>query len=222
MSIFDINFIILKFPGYDLSAVELIGTLSGLLCVIYCARERVVTWPLGIINAVFFFMLFYQARLYPDMFLQVYYSGTSIFGWWRWTHPRHERETDHKDELKVSRISNRLFMIILAATFGMALLAGAGAQRIHLWLPSLFPEPSSFPYADSFVALFSITAQVLLTLKKNEAWMIWLIVDTAASFIYFSRGIYLVGIEYIIFGCLAAAGLWNWSRIMGRYGREAA
>ena len=222
MNIFDINFIIFRLPGYSLSAVEFIGTLTGLLCVICCARERVISWPLGIINAIFFFMLFYQARLYPDMFLQVYYFITSIFGWWRWTHPRHELETDGKDELKVSRINNRVFFSVLVFTSVAAMLAGAGVQRIHLWLPSVFSEPSSFPYADSFVAVFSITAQVLLTLKKNEAWMIWLVVDTFAAFIYFARGIYLVGIEYIIFGMIDAAGLWNWRRIMGGYSGEAA
>lgn len=222
MNVFDINFIILKFPGYNLSAVEFIGTLTGMLCVIYAARERVVSWPLGIINAVFFFMLFYQARLYPDMFLQIYYLATSVYGWFRWTHPRHELETDSKDELKVSVISSRLFFIIMAGTLCVSILAGAGAQRIHLWFPAIFPEPSSFPYADSFVAIFSITAQVLLTLKKNEAWIIWVVVDSVAAVIYFRKGIYLVGAEYVVFGLIAAAGLWNWRRIMGAYVQEAA
>lgn len=221
MNIFDINFIILKLPGYNLSAVEFIGTLSGMLCVIYAARERVVSWPLGIINSVFFFMLFYQARLYPDMFLQVYYFATSVYGWFRWTHPRHELETDSKDELKVSVISSRIFFTIMAGTLCASILAGAGAQRIHLWFPTFFPEPSSFPYADSFVAIFSITAQVLLTLKKNEAWIIWVVVDSVAAVIYFKKGIYLVGTEYVIFGLIAAAGLWNWRRIMTGYCEEA-
>lgn len=221
MNIFDINFILFHLPGYDLSAVEFIGTVTGMFCVIYCARERVISWPLGIINAVFFFMLFYQARLYPDMFLQIYYFATSIFGWWRWTHPLHELESDSKDELKVSRIANARFILLLLLTFAVSLLAGAGAERLHRWFPVLFPEPASFPYADSFVAVFSITAQVLLTLKKNEAWILWFAVDITAAVIYFMKGIYLVGTEYVIFGIIAAAGLWNWNRIMDSYSREA-
>ena len=166
-------------------------------------------------------MLFYQSRLYPDMFLQVYFLVTSIYGWFRWTHPRNEFEADSKDELKVSVISSRFFLIIMAGAFGLSLLAGTGAQRIHLWLPGLFPEQASFPYADSFVAVFSITAQVLLTLKKNEAWIIWVVVDAAASAIYFMKGIYLVGAEYVVFGLIAAAGLWNWKSIMAGYREEA-
>lgn len=222
MIIFDINYILFRLPGYNLSAVEFIGTVTGMLCVVYCARERVVSWPLGIINAVFFFMLFYQARLYPDMFLQVYYFLTSIFGWWRWTHPRHELETDSKDELKVSRINLWAFAVIISASLAVSVLAGAGAARLHAWFPVVFPEPASFPYADSFVAVFSITAQVLLTLKKNEAWMLWVVVDTTAAVIYFMKGIYLVGAEYVIFGIIAAAGLWNWNRIMAGYRGEVA
>ena len=43
--------------------------------------------------------------------------------------------------------------------------------------------------------------------------MIWLVVDTFAAFIYFTRGIYLVGVEYIIFGMIAVTDV---SGIQGR------
>jgi len=222
MNLFDINYIFFKLPGYNVSAVEFIGTLTGLLCVMYAAKEKVISWPFGIVNAVFFFILFYQARLYPDMLLQIYYLATSVYGWWRWTHPRDESETDYKDELKVSRIGIYGIALILTATVAASAAAGAGVARVHLWLPAVFPEPAAFPYADSFVALLSITAQVLLSLKKNEAWILWIIVDAVAAVIYMMKGIYLVSGEYVVFGLIASAGLWNWSRIFNDYIAEAA
>lgn len=222
MNLFDINFIMFQFPGYSVSAVEFIGTATGLICVICAARERVISWPFGIINAIFFFMLFYQARLYPDMLLQIYYLGTSVYGWWRWTHPRDESETDYKNELRVASIGISGLFMIIAAVLAASALAGAGVERIHLWLPAIFPEPAAFPYADSFVAIMSVVAQVLLSLKKREAWILWIIIDAAAAVIYMMKGIYLVSGEYVIFGLIASTGLWNWNRIFTGYAEETA
>ena len=222
MNFFDINYILFQLPGYSVSAVEFIGTATGLICVICAARERVISWPFGIINAIFFFMLFYQARLYPDMLLQIYYLGTSVYGWWRWTHPRDESETDYKNELRVASIGISGLFMIIAAVLAASALAGAGVERIHLWLPAIFPEPAAFPYADSFVAIMSVVAQVLLSLKKREAWVLWIIVDIVAAAIYMMKGIYLVSGEYVIFGLIASAGLWNWNRIFSGYAEEAA
>ncbi|HPJ43635.1 MAG TPA: nicotinamide riboside transporter PnuC, partial [Spirochaetota bacterium] len=204
MNFFDINYIMFHLPGYSVSAIEFIGTATGLICVICAAKERIISWPFGIINAIFFFILFYQARLYPDMMLQIYYLGTSVYGWWRWTHPRDESEADYKNELKVASIGNSGLIIIITAVIALAVLAGTGVERVHLWFPVIFPEPAAFPYADSFVAIMSVVAQVLLSLKKREAWVLWIIVDIVAAVIYMMKGIYLVSGEYIIFGLIAS------------------
>ncbi|HOP64500.1 MAG TPA: nicotinamide riboside transporter PnuC [Spirochaetota bacterium] len=221
MNFFDINYILFQLPGYGVSAVEFIGTATGLLCVIYAAREKIISWPLGIVNAIFFFILFYQARLYPDMLLQIYFFATSVYGWWRWTHPRDELETDSKDELKVSRLENTELLAMTALTVAASILAGSAAERFHLWLPFIFPEPAAFPYADSFVAVMSVTAQILLSIKKLEAWILWVIVDAVAMTIYLQKGIYLVSAEYLVFGIIASSGLLNWNRIFSGYGAEA-
>ncbi len=222
MNFFSVNLILFSIAGYPVSSVELIGTLSGFLCVIYSARGAIISWPLGIINSIFFFTLFYQMRLYPDMFLQIYFLITSIFGWWRWSNPKNEFETDNRDELKISSLGLYAFAPLSTAAIAVSAISGFFISGIHISIPSLFPEPSSFPYADSVVAILSITAQILLSLKKSEAWILWIIVDAAASIIYFKKGIYLVGIEYVIFGIIASAGLWNWKRILSNYESEEA
>ncbi len=220
MKFFDINYILFQLPGYGVSAVEFAGTATGLLCVVYASRARVISWPLGIINAVFFFILFYQTRLYPDMLLQIYFFCTSIYGWWRWTHPRDKNETDSLNELRVTRMKPRAITFTVAVMAAGALVAGSSAERFHSWFPTLFPEPAAFPYADSFVAVVSVTAQILLSQKKLEAWILWVIVDAVALTIYMKKGIYLVSAEYLVFGIIASAGLVNWRRIILSYNNE--
>jgi nicotinamide mononucleotide transporter len=111
MSLFDINTIFFEFVGYSMSYLEFFGVLFGLLAIYLSAKGNVLTWPVGLVNVVLAFLLYYQIRLYPDMLLQLFFLFTNVIGWWRWTHP-HEREMDANNQLRVSFMS-RLDVIML-------------------------------------------------------------------------------------------------------------
>ncbi len=49
--------------------------------------------------------MFYQVQFYSDMLLQVYFLIMSFYGWWKWTHPKDETETNKRDELKISNLT---------------------------------------------------------------------------------------------------------------------
>ena len=44
MNFFDVNSIITTILGYPLSYLELIGTISGLICVWLAAKQNILTW----------------------------------------------------------------------------------------------------------------------------------------------------------------------------------
>ena len=73
MTLFDINNIAYEIIGYQISYVELIGTLFGLISVYLATKTNILTWATGIINELFLFILFFQVQLYADMFLQVFF-----------------------------------------------------------------------------------------------------------------------------------------------------
>jgi nicotinamide mononucleotide transporter len=209
MQFFDINNIFIELMGYHMSYLEFFGTVAGAIAVWLSAKANVWSWPLGLINVTLFFFLFFQVQLYPDMFLQVFFFITNLMGWWRWKHPKLEEE-DRKHELKVSFIPRKqLILLFLTGMFG-TILFGRFASSLHEILPSVFNKPSAFPYADSFVTVMSIGATFLMIQKKVECWIIWIIVDAIAAYMYFAKGIKFVGIEYLAFCFIAVFGLWNW------------
>jgi nicotinamide mononucleotide transporter len=208
---FDINKIFFELWGYRISYLEFFGTVAGFVAVWLASRANIWSWPLGLINVTLFFFLFYQVQLYPDMFLQVFFFITNLMGWWRWTHPK-PFEEDRKKELKVSYMPVRNLVVFSLLGLAGTFLSGTMASRIHDWFPSIFPLPSAFPYADSFVLIMSIVATFLMIQKKIESWVIWIVVDVVATIMYFMKGIKFVGIEYLIFCFIAAYGLWNWIR----------
>ena len=64
--------------------VEILGFVSGALCVWLVARQNVWNWPIGIANNITFLILFWTAGLYADSSLQVVYVGLAVYGWWAW------------------------------------------------------------------------------------------------------------------------------------------
>ncbi len=209
MNFFSHQSIFFTVLGYPMSYLEFFGTLAGAIAVFLSAKANVWSWPLGIVNVVLFFFLFYQVQLYPDMFLQVFFFVTNLMGWWRWTNPRLGEE-DKNSQLRVTKMAPRAWLLFFAIGMIGTFLFGSLAKNLHSFFPVLFSQPSAFPFADSFVTVMSIVATYLMVQKKMECWLVWILVDAVACYLYFSKGIMLVGIEYVVFCFIAAFGFWHW------------
>jgi nicotinamide mononucleotide transporter len=208
-ALFSINTVVYTILDYPLTLVELIGTIFGLWSVILAARASIWNYPIGIINIIFFFATFYQVQLYADMTLQVYFLLISIYGWWVWANPR-PTQMDAQQALKITRNTWQVNLGI-----GVAIVVGAGVlglffANVHQLLPALFPTPAAYPYADSLVMAMSIAAMYLLSIKKWENWVIWVAVDTCSMGLFYSKGIKLIALEYVVFWAIAAYGGYRW------------
>lgn len=209
MEFFNISNIFFELWGYSMSYLEFFGTVAGFIAVYLASRANIWSWPIGIINVTLFFFLFYQVQLYPDMFLQVFFFVTNLLGWWRWAHPR-PFEEDKKKQLKVSYVPVRQLLVLTLTGLAGTFLFGSLASRLHEWFPVVFSKPSAFPYLDSFVTVMSIITTFLMIQKKIESWIIWIVIDAVATYMYFAKGIKFVALEYLIFCFIAAYGLYNW------------
>lgn len=194
-----------------MSYLEFFGTIAGFIAVWLASKANIWSWPLGLINVTLFFFLFFQVQLYPDMFLQLFFFVTNLMGWWRWTHPK-PMEEDSKKELRISFMPAKHLILLCLAGVAGTLLFGSLASRLHEWFPVVFNKPSAFPYLDSFVTVMSIITTFLMIQKKIECWILWIVIDVVATYMYFMKGIKFVGFEYLVFCFIAAFGLWNWSK----------
>lgn len=211
MSFFDITNIFFTALGYSMSYLEFFGTIAGAIAVWLSARGNIWSWPIGIINVTLFFFLFFQVQLYPDMFLQIFFFITNLVGWWRWSHPK-PMEENKKHELKVSFMPWQTLIIFLVIASAGTFVFGSFADNLHTFFPSIFSQRSAFPYLDSFVTVMSIVATYMMVQKKAECWLVWIVVDAVATYMYFMKEIMFVGIEYLAFCFIAAYGFYAWLR----------
>ncbi len=210
---FSINNIAFEALGYAMSHLEVWATLFGLIAVILAAREHILSWPIGIVNVILLFFLFYQYNLYSDMFLQIFFFVSNILGWYFWLTPEIGQENQN-NQLKVTNFDhNNRIKIVFFIAIGTIFLSWI-VMNLNNWLPQYFQNPASYPYADTFVMTASIVAQIAMTKKKLESWLLWIAVDVVATIIYIKKNMLLMSIEYAIFCIIALFGFLAWRKTM--------
>lgn len=180
-----------------LSMTEVLGFVTGGICVWLVVREHTWTWPIGIANNVFFFVLFLESRLYADMALQVVYVALGAYGWWAWLHGGRNRTP-----LAVGR-ATRLEWWVLAISGPVAFVAMREVLvRVH----------DAAPAADALTTVFSLIAQYLMCRKLIENWWFWILADVVYIPLYTSRSLPLTAALYGVFLVMCFAGLRAWHR----------
>ncbi|MFZ5971642.1 MAG: nicotinamide riboside transporter PnuC [Bacteroidota bacterium] len=221
MAFFDIESVLFTVWGYPVSFLEFFGWLTGVIAVGLSAKANIWSWPVGIMNVVLSFFLFYQVQLYPDMFLQVFFFVTNLLGWWRWANPR-PGEEDKKKELRISYMKPTELALVFGGGLLGTWLMGQSASNLHEWLPSVFSQPSASPYLDSFITVMSIITTFYMIQKKVECWIIWILVDLVATYLYFVRDIKFYSLLYLLFTGIATFALFNWMKEYRGYKNQAA
>ncbi len=186
-----------------MSLIEDLGFITGALTVWLIVVQNIWNWPIGIANAIFFIVLFFQAKLFADMGIQFLYIILGFLGWYWWL-----RGGKNKTALKVSRISKKelalLFTIGVILTYFMSVYL----TKIH----------DSAPFLDALTTAMSLIAQYMLTKKFLENWYVWISADIIYIFLYIYKDLYLTGILYFIFMVMCVLGLKEWKKsLSARY-----
>lgn len=181
-----------------MSPIEWGGAVFGLLAVWLTVRQSVWCWPTGLVNVALYAFVFFEAKLYADVGLQVVYFVLCAVGWWRWLRPGPDRS-----ELPVTRLTRREAVLLLGiGSVGVAAMSHFLATRTD----------AALPYWDSTTVVMSLIAQWLVTRKVLENWHLWIAADVLMVGIYFYKQLYVTTGLYVIFTVLAVQGLRAWKR----------
>ena len=183
-----------------MSPLEILAALVGAISVWLSVRQNIWSWPTAIVNVVLYAFVFYDAKLYADMGLQVVYAVLSIYGWYEWLYGGAGRT-----ELRVSRTGPRLAGLL-------ALIAAIGSGVLGVFLHHA--TDAALPFMDSFLSSTSLVAQWMMTRKLLENWLVWIAVDVLYVGMFIFKGLYLTAGLYAVFLALAVRGYIDWRRSM--------
>jgi nicotinamide mononucleotide transporter len=180
-----------------MSEIEIIATIFGVICVWLTIKQHIACWPTGLVQVFLYIFVFYQAKLYADMVLHVIYVLLSIYGWYHWS------ENKTNDQRSGIGLLGRFIYVYGAVCMLATFILG--------FLLTLYTD-ASFPYPDSFIMSTSLIAQWLLSRKKLESWIFWILTDMVAIYVYWYKELYWTTGLYVIFLFLAITGLAEWRK----------
>jgi nicotinamide mononucleotide transporter len=183
-----------------LTIIEIAATIFGFASVYLTVKENIWCWPTGLIMVSLYIIIFYHARLYSDMGLQVVYIFMQFYGWYFWMYGRN-RKKDNKKKVKIVRLKP-----IEIAMWGIIAIIGTYALG---YIMNTYTN-ADYAFADAFTTTLSLIAQWFLSRKILESWVLWITVDVVSITLYGLKGLYFTTGLYTAFLVLATMGLIQW------------
>lgn len=188
-------------------SLEIAAVVLTTLCILLAGRNSVHTWWVGIAACVQYGLVFFDAKLYAEVLLQVFFIGTGIAGWRMWL-----RRYGLIDNRPVSSLGWRIYAFLLAAGAVVAWLY-SGALR-HF-------TDAAAPLPDSMVLAGSVIAQILLMIRRVQTWPTWVVVNLISVPLYWTRGLHVSAALYAFYLIHALYAWRHWTVLAARRRVEA-
>lgn len=182
-----------------LSYTEIIAVILGIISV-YCVVQRSVwAFPVGIVMVILYIWIFYEAKLYSDMLLQVFFVVMQALGWKQWL----QGKKDADEKIAIKSLSRSQIGITIGIIAVGTLALGTAMHQF---------TDASIPYADALTTMLSVMGQWWLNARYLENWTLWIIADVLYIGLYGYKELYLTAGLYIVFLVLAVMGYREWKQ----------
>ena len=185
------------------SPIEATATLLGVVNILLLVRRSIWNYPFGLVMVALYARIFFQARLYSDAALQLFFFVLQLYGWWAWW-----RAGGAAQAILVERLTPaaRIAWLVMIACASVA-----WGAIMHAY------TDASYPWVDAGVAIASIAAQILLARRRIENWVLWIAVDIVAIGLYAAKNLYFTSGLYVLFLLISVGGLVEWARAGRRH-----
>ena len=177
--------------------VEVTGTVLGLIYIFLSIKQNIFTWPVGLLASTLYVYVFFVAKFYADMALQVYYVVVSLYGWYFWL----KGNPKENSQLEVSQTPQKLWLWLVGASVLFFVLIEFVLQHY---------TDSPVPMGDALTTALSLVATWMLARKYLEHWLIWIFVDFFSALLYAIKGLWPTVILFLVYTIMAFVGYLKW------------
>lgn len=181
-----------------MNPLEIITVALGLANIGLLVRRSIWNYPFGMAMVALYLVIFWEARLYGEAVLQVFFFVVQGWGWYLWGQAG---GLDRMVTVRWMGWKARGLTLVLAAITSLGIGWGMAEYT-----------NAALPYADAAIAGASVVAQVLLAMRRVENWALWIAIDVLSVGVYIQRDLLLTAGLYVVFLGFAVAGLIAWTR----------
>lgn len=164
-----------------------VSALTGVICVVLCAKGKIQNYWWGIINALTYGVVAWTAGYLGDAFLNIFFflpSQIFIFFFWK-------KHLDGNSVVAMKRMKPWVTAVVVVVSllgvyFFAQFLMGVDnfftqamrrSSAFYANLTKVTGLPMLGPLLDSTTVILQVVAQILLILMFAEQWPLWIAVD---------------------------------------------
>jgi nicotinamide mononucleotide transporter len=179
--------------------IEGVGAVLAIAYLLLALKQNKLCWFAWIASSILYLYVMYQAGLYMESLLQVFYLCMGFYGLSQWSKTINNNQNTYVD---LWSIGNHIFAISLVIV--LSFLSGT--------LLSNFSN-AALPFIDAFTTWGAIVASYMVAKKILENWIYWFIIDFISVFIFASRGLYFTSALFVTYLVIIYFGYKSWSKI---------
>ena len=186
------------------NTLDITATIVGLVYIWLEYKACIYLWIVGIIMPLIDIFLYYEAGLYADFGMAIYYALAATYGYVVWKFGKRNNQGT-KEELPITHFKQSQILPAILAFLVIWLII---YEILVLFTNSDVPITDSFANALSFIGLWALARKYL------EQWIIWIIVDIVLSALYIYKGIPFKAGLYALYVIIAIAGYHKWKKMI--------
>lgn len=180
--------------------IDAIAAISGILCVVLCAKGRKSQYIWGLLNVIGYVIIAFINKYYGEVMLNaLYYLPSQFIGYYLWNKNSNEENGDVKGKKLTIIQSIILVIFIIIGIFGYRLvldyLGGNGTLL------------------DSASTVTSVVANALMMMRYREQWLLWIIIDAITVAMWLLVGDFIMVTMWAVYLINAFYGYYNWTKI---------
>ena len=180
----------------------IVAGIAGCISVVLTAKGRWMMYPIGFIQNFTYTVLAFQNKFYGEVFEQVFYVVTMIWGMVAWAKNMTINE-DGTQDVKTRKFGWLEWALTAA---GVAV----GTWGFGAWLNSIGAAQA---YTDAATNVMALFAQVLMVKRYREQWFLWLLIDLFCIKMWWVAGNWSMVAMYVAWTANCAYGWYNWTKL---------
>ena len=177
---------------------EIIGVVLAICYLLLAVRQIIWCWLAWILSSCLYLYVMFNAGLYMEAALQIFYVVMGFYGWMQWS------KGGTEDHLVVRRWGFGSHLFAVAVILILTLLSGEVLSNY---------TAAAMPFMDALTTWGAIVTTYMVAKKLIENWIYWFVIDSISIYLFISRELYFTAGLFFVYLFIIIFGYRSWKQM---------
>jgi nicotinamide mononucleotide transporter len=177
---------------------EIIGVVLAICYLLLAVRQIIWCWLAWILSSCLYLYVMFNAGLYMEAALQIFYVVMGFYGWMQWS------KGGTEDHLVVRRWGFGSHLFAVSVILILTLLSGEVLSNY---------TAAAMPFMDALTTWGAIVTTYMVAKKLIENWIYWFVIDSISIYLFISRELYFTAVLFFIYLFIIIIGYRSWKQM---------